>query len=68
MEYTRDEIFSVDYEENVSKIRDKRHFITNAIGKILRHKIITVAFVSFLLFSGLNFFLIYKFVEIFKII
>lgn len=65
MEYTRDEVFSVDYEKNINKFKNKNSLMKLMLEKMARHKIITVAFLSFFMFSCLNFFLIYKFMSLF---
>lgn len=62
MEYTKDEIFSICYNEKKDKL--KKHLHTKIFKKIVKNKFITMLVTMGVLFSIVNFTLIYCFFEI----
>ncbi len=66
MEYSKDEIFVVRYNEEADKLKLKR---TNKFfKKIINNKFLTLLIILGAIFSSVNFVLIYKFTELLKII
>ena len=62
MEITNENFFNVKYNSELNRLemRKKNRFIE----AIRKHKIISLAFISLIMFSCLNFFLIYNFMKI----
>ena len=65
MEYAKDEIFKIRYNSRVNRLQmPKESLGVRMIQKIKRHKWISLIVILFLMFSCINFFLIYHFMNI----
>ncbi len=65
MEYAKDEIFRVTYNSKVNRLQiPKETWTSKLIHKIKKHKWISLIVSLFLMFSFINFFLIYNFMKI----
>ncbi len=62
MEYAKDEIFSISYNEKKDKL--EYSFFRRFVKRILNNKFMTLLIVMGVLFSTLNFTLIYCFFEV----
>lgn len=62
MEYAKDEIFSIRYNEKKDKL--EYSFFRRFIKRILNNKFMTLLIIMGVLFSALNFTLIYCFFEV----
>ncbi len=62
MEYAKDEIFSIRYNEKKDKL--EYSFFRRFLKRILNNKFMTLLIVMGVLFSALNFTLIYCFFEV----
>lgn len=62
MEYAKDEIFSIRYNEKKDKL--EYSFLRRFIKRILNNKFMTLLIIMGVLFSALNFTLIYCFFEV----
>lgn len=65
MEYAKDEIFQVKYNEELNRLEFEKDPWTSKIWKkVKKHKFMTAVFFTFVLFSSINFILIYHFMEV----
>lgn len=65
MEYAKDEMFEVRYNTKLDRLVIKRERIGSKIlKKIRKHKLLSVIISSFILFSIVNFIMIYNFMKI----
>ncbi|MCI8352406.1 MAG: hypothetical protein HFJ58_02115 [Clostridia bacterium] len=62
MEYAKDEIFSIRYNEKKDKL--EYSFFRRFLKRILNNKFMTLLIIMGVLFSALNFTLIYCFFEV----
>lgn len=66
MEYSKDEIFVVRYNEKEDKLKFTKK--NTFFRKIINNKFLTLLIILGAIFSSVNFILIYKFTELLKII
>ncbi len=65
MEYAKDEIFKITYNSRVNRLQmPKENLKRRLIQKIKKHKWMSLIIVLFIMFSCINFFLIYYFMKI----
>lgn len=62
MEITNDNLFNIKYNSNFDKleIRKKNKFVE----KIIKHKVLSSMIIILIVFSCLNFFLIFNFIKV----
>ena len=66
MEYAKEEKEHVRYDASLDKLKlQSRRRITRVFDVLKRHKLMTTAFISFILFSCINVYMIYSFMSIF---
>lgn len=60
-------VFNVKYNTKLDRLEMPKERTTNKVFKFIEnHKIISIIFTSFIILSGINFYLIYSFVKIFE--
>ena len=65
MEYARDEIFDIRYDEIKDKLQfGKNNFKENVLVKIKKHKFLSTIVFSLMFFSTINLIMIYNFMKI----
>ena len=65
MEYAKDEIFKITYNSKVNRLQiPKENWRTKIAQKIKRHKWISLITILLVMFSCINFFLIFNFMKI----
>lgn len=58
-------VFNVKYNPKLDRLEMPKERTTNKVFKFIEnHKIISIIFTSFIILSGINFYLIYSFVKI----
>ena len=58
-------VFNVKYNAKLDRLEMPKERTTNKVFKFIEnHKIISIIFTSFIILSGINFYLIYSFVKI----
>ena len=58
-------VFNVKYNTKLDRLEVPKERTTNKVFKFIEnHKIISIIFTSFIILSGINFYLIYSFVKI----
>lgn len=58
-------VFNVKYNTKLDRLEMPKERTTNKVFKFIEnHKIISIIFTSFIILSGINFYLIYSFVKI----
>lgn len=58
-------VFNVKYNTKLDRLEMPKERITNKVFKFIEnHKIVSIIFTSFIILSGINFYLIYSFVKI----
>lgn len=66
MEYAKDEVFSIQYNQKRDKLDSRR--VKRLIGSIKKNKFLTLLMTLGMLFSVMNFMLIYYFFEVLRTI
>lgn len=67
MEYVKDEIFNIRYNERLDKLEIGRKNRGDRFKDfIYSHKLITFSVIAFFFFSAFDIFLVYQFVRIFE--
>lgn len=65
MEIAKEKFFEVRYDTKLDKLVIKKERIRSKISRLIRkHKLITTAIISFIMFSILNIAMIYNFMRI----
>ena len=65
MEYVRDEIFNIRYNEQLNKLELKKESWTSKLKSIIKNnKFITITLITFIMFSSLNFIMICNFIKL----
>lgn len=65
MEYVKSDFFNVRYNTELNRLEFKKESWTSRLKtRIKKHKIITMAVISFAMFSTLNAIMIYNFMKI----
>ncbi len=65
MEYAKDEIFKITYNSRVNRLQiPKENWKSRVIQKVKKHKFMSLIIILFIMFSCINFFLIYHFMKI----
>ena len=65
MEYVRDEIFNIRYNEQLNKLELKKESWTSKLKLIIKkHKFISITLITFIMFSSLNFIMICNFIKL----
>lgn len=63
MEYTKDDIFNIRYNTELNRL-EMRKKNKSVLETVKKHKLISFVITTLIMFSGLNFFLIYNFMKI----
>ena len=67
MEYAKDEIFQISYNERKDRLEIKHKNWTRKMKeKIKQNKLLSTVIISFMLFSGINIIMIYNFINILR--
>lgn len=65
MEYAKDEIFQISYNERKDRLEIKHKNWTRKMKeKIKQNKLLSTVIIAFMLFSGINIIMIYNFINI----
>ncbi len=65
MEYAKDEMFEVRYNTKLDRLVIKKERLRSKVWrKIKKHKLLSITVSSFILFSIVNFIMIYNFMKI----
>ncbi len=65
MEYAKDEVFSIRYNEIKDKIEfSNRKWLNRTINKIKRHKFISTVILTLIIFSTINVVMIFNFMKL----
>jgi len=66
MEITNENFFNVSYNTELDRLELRKK--NRIVEKIRKHKVISILFTILIMFSCLNFFLIYSFIKLFETI
>ncbi len=67
MEYAKDEIFNITYNEKLNRLEIKKKGIKSRLNNFFKnHVIFSITSIAFIIFSFIDLFLIYNFMIIFK--
>ena len=65
MEYAKDEIFQISYNERKDRLEIKhKNWTRNMKEKIKQNKLLSTVIIAFMLFSVINIIMIYNFINI----
>lgn len=65
MEFAKDEIFNIRYNTELNRLeKAKKNKTSRLVNAMKKHKLISMCITTLIVFSCLNFFLIYNFMKI----
>jgi len=65
MEYAKDEIFQIRYNNNLNRLEiGNKKWTSRFIKTVKRHKLISIIIIAFIIFSIANVIMIFNFMEI----